>query len=296
MELPPILIIIGSYFGMAGGVWALFDRADKALKGEAKKSISRWLTETNPTAENSKWPGQFISIFDSVFGEKHLSWRCFFRSSIASYIAIIILSLVYVAIRGTESTFFSHTGNFVWSQLLAIFLIGAIINLLPDFVSLLETRYIIQWMSRSKSFLKIFGLLCLDLAVSSLLIIGGFILLACIVFLVSLIFDLSTDSFPEIVFHLVGVFESGLSFKNNDEGNSGIFIYSTFFTSVWVWLYGLSGLVIKTCNKIGQGLNWLKNIFDFENRPLPSLGFVSNLIILFIYLIGFGLFYEGNYL
>lgn len=47
---------------------------------------------------------------------------------------------------------------------------------------------------------------------------------------------------------------------------------------------------------MGRAFQWLKNILDFENKSLPALGFVSNIIILVVYLISFGFFYDGNYL
>ncbi len=97
MELPPIVLIIGSYFATAGGVWALFNRADKAITEETKISISLWLLELGPSEGNPKWPGQFIKIFDAVFGEKHLSWKCFFRSSVASYAASGLKATVFKA-------------------------------------------------------------------------------------------------------------------------------------------------------------------------------------------------------
>lgn len=100
MDWPPIVLIIGSYFAMAGGVWALFDRADKAVTEETKISISMWLLELKPEEGSQKWPGQFIKIFDAVFGEKHLSWKCFFRSCVASYIAITIMFFIYVGVTG----------------------------------------------------------------------------------------------------------------------------------------------------------------------------------------------------
>lgn len=288
MELPPIFIMIGSYFAMAGGVWTLFDRADKAIKDETRKSISRWLTETNPNEENSKWPGQFIKIFDSVFGEKHLSWRCFLRSSVASYIAIFILSLVHLSIRGIGELF-SLNGEFDSFWILSLFSFGAMLNLLPDYVSLLETRYILGWISCSKSFLKTFSLLCLDLSISSLLFIGGLVLLIYIFFLVDPTFTRSIHH--ELASGLTDL-KSGLSFEHY----LGILFYSTFFTSVWIWLYVLSGLTIKIYHKAGRGFKWLNRFLDFKNKPLPALGFMSNLIILFLYLIGFGLFYDGSFL
>ena len=102
MGIPPILLIIGSYFAMVGGVWALFNMADKAIKEETRISISHWLLEPRLTGGVSEWSSHFIRIFDGVFGGKHLSWKCFSRSCIASFIAISIISLIYMGIPEFE--------------------------------------------------------------------------------------------------------------------------------------------------------------------------------------------------
>lgn len=290
MEMPPIVLIIGSYFAIAGGVWALFDRADKALKDEAKDSISQWLLELKPSEGNQKWPGQFIKIFDAVFSEKHLSWKCFFRSCIASYIAITIMLLIYIGID--EGGFFiPSNGQIRWADFVGVYFLGGILNLIPDYVSLLETRLVLRRMKDSKSFLKTFVLLGFDLIISALLI-GGPFLLYFVVF-----FFNYPPVIPEAANYYdasVGVLKSSISFSG-DVGLHGIFIYSTFFTSVWLWLYGLSGFLIKTSQRMGLTFQWLKNILDFESKPLPSLGLVSSFIILFFYIIGFGFFYNGKY-
>lgn len=268
-------------------MWALFDRADKALKDEAKDSISKWLLGLGPSEGNQKWPGQFIQIFDSVFGERHLSWKCFFRSCVASYFAITIMLLVYIGIHGTGE-FVSSTGQINWIFFADIYFAGGMLNLLPDYVSLLETRFVLHRMKSCKPFPKIVIFLCLDLVISSLLIVWSFL-----VFLILI----SPDEIFSAKFNIefADWIINGISFSG-ENGPLGIFIYSTFFTSVWLWLYGLSGFLLKTSQRMGRAFDGLKNILDFENKPLPSLGLVSNFITLFFYIVGFGFFYDGKYL
>ena len=53
MDFPPIVLIIGSYFVMAAGVYALFNRADDALNKSIKQSISDWLLNLNPYGQTT---------------------------------------------------------------------------------------------------------------------------------------------------------------------------------------------------------------------------------------------------
>jgi hypothetical protein len=73
----------------------------------------------------------------------------------------------------------------------------------------------------------------------------------------------------------------------DDEGQLswGIFFYSTYFTSVWVWLYVLSGFVVILGRYLGLGFGFLKRIFDIDNKPIRSLGYVSILLVTVVYLV-----------
>jgi len=54
-----------------------------------------------------------------------------------------------------------------------------------------------------------------------------------------------------------------------------IFLLSTYFTSVWVWLFALSGLTVRAAAYFGMGISRLSSVLDIENKPLRSMGFVS---------------------
>jgi len=49
-------------------------------------------------------------------------------------------------------------------------------------------------------------------------------------------------------------------------------IYSTLFTSVWVWLYAGAGLLLRLLHPVLRSLDVLKQHFDIESRPVYSIG------------------------
>lgn len=59
----------------------------------------------------------------------------------------------------------------------------------------------------------------------------------------------------------------------------GIFFYSTFFTSVWVWLYVVSGFALRMTESIRTNVSRAKAVLDIDDKPLRSIGFVSNILI-----------------
>ena len=76
-----------------------------------------------------------------------------------------------------------------------------------------------------------------------------------------------------------------LSLTGSGDLSFGIFFYSTFFTSAWIWLYALSGLALKTAQHIGLGINCLKNILDIENKPIRSMGIVTIVLVSLLFLV-----------
>src|SRR4051794_10741672 len=83
--------------GVLGGiVLKFFKYVGDALNEKTNKEIARWLRmkhlETGIVAgEAVNWPDTFAKVFDRVFGEKHLSWKCFGRSCIATFVSLVII-------------------------------------------------------------------------------------------------------------------------------------------------------------------------------------------------------------
>ena len=59
--------------------------------------------------------------------------------------------------------------------------------------------------------------------------------------------------------------------------------YTTFFTSVWIWMYALATFVVVLGDRYGGSIwSWLKHFLDFSNRPFSSLGYVACLAVILV--------------
>lgn len=282
MEHFGFIAYIVSWLTVITGVFTLFEKASDSLKEESKIAISQWLMNVGMEGGQPNWPTMFVATFDSVFTKRHLSWTCFWRSSLASFFAVILISLLVNALG--ISTVFQEIISETWLGFFFILLVGAILNLIPDYVSLLETRVVIKLMSKKATFFRILMLLLLDLVATNVI----FFVIAFII-IVNLINLFTRVAWAwETPGGALGAYIQGLTFSGKEK-DLGIFIYSTFFTSIWVWLYAFSGFFVGIISKSKSVLDFFKKHLAIEDRPLRSMAFVIVLIITFGYLVG-GLF------
>ena len=86
----------GTGVAMTLGVLALFWKADDAFSEEFRAALSKKLQHFEVDFEDVHWSTAFMKMFDGIFGEKHLTWRCFIRSSIASFLCFIAASSLII--------------------------------------------------------------------------------------------------------------------------------------------------------------------------------------------------------
>lgn len=286
LSIPPLFAYIASWASVTGGVWALFERAEKVVRDDVRDAISRWLRNLDPGGALANWPAQFAAVFDRVFGERHLSWRCFGRSCVASFVFVAIVTFLWVALRPTLFTAFIQSARFD-KDMFSVLSFVVIVNLIPDYLSLLETRYVIRWMRFSHSTVRVFFLLVFDLAATAVIFLGSlavFLTFFLILGDTGLSIGEIAGALTEFLSTFVGL-ALPLSVAEPGFASPGIPFYSTFFTSVWVWLYALSGLAVKLTQHLGVGLAFLKRVLDIDNKPLRSIGFVSMMLVTLVYLI-----------
>lgn len=115
---------------------------------EVREAASRWLLGLNPAEAVAAWTDAFASGFDRIFGERHLSWTCFRRSCLASLLSVAVVMLVWGALEPREfrRVFDASAGFGVLLVALIFPVLTAGLNFLPDYLSLLETRWAIQRM------------------------------------------------------------------------------------------------------------------------------------------------------
>jgi|HubBroStandDraft_6_1064221.scaffolds.fasta_scaffold345944_2 hypothetical protein len=239
-----------------GVVWGFFKGVESVLTDDTKLEIAIWLVGVKPLGPLVQpWPETFAKLFDRVFGKRHLTWRCFWRSSIASLLSYIGCSFLL-----TSSTLFDMLGQ------LPVVLFVAVV---PDYVSLLKTRRFIGSLERHRSVAIQSIVLFLDF-------LTGLILAAILPVLLTLVFY--------VIF-------GGLRLPSGEGLPKGSFVgimadypvepnmVASFFSSIWLWLYAGSGFLLKLARRFDIGFDWFNRKFDIEKKPLSAIGLVAGAIV-----------------
>ncbi len=215
------------------------------FKPELKSKLTQWL---NGTYEDT-WTAQFGRLFDTVFGEKHFSWQRLYRSAVASVLSVIFLYVLFAHVLGVmgERSF----GALPFWQVL---LLGTAINIIPDYLSLIETRWVLHRFERVRSFPLQIVLLLVDLVFTAAIIFGA-------IYLYALIF---VEGRPPSWVELVALFSP-----------LAVLFYSTFLTSVWAWLNCLSTWFIRLFTKLG-----LRRVLDVKADPVKQIALVGSVFVL----------------
>jgi len=272
------LSLVGLYGAVNGAIWLFFNATEHVLKAPDIKKIAGSLKGIleKETTQNPSWPEGIISLFDSLFIPKkrrenpsHVKpeWRRvrpgFFRSSLASIITVALLSFIYAFLHGPDS-------YIVFKLINRLLFIASVLNVVPDYFSIWETRFILSKIQRCSNVAGRILWLLLDGFFTFLLpfLVIGFIMY---------IFFAGTGE--EIRFALLLSFGLGPG-QMTFEGFLGIFIYSTFLTSVWIWLYMLAGFLIR----LGIGVNVIRSLImrlDLDQKPLSVMGWCLMVVISF---------------
>jgi len=174
-DFAPFAYIAGAV-GIARLVWIGFDRIEKVASYDLRKKIRFWLV--SPTTNWKELLPQSSYLLDKFFGEKHFRWRCIWRSSLISFISFLIMGcwISDIHVHAYNLYFDENIPNeyyggveFVMSLMLAFLLLSG--NLMVDFFSLLETRWILSFINPSTPISRIFGFLVVDFLGSGLILL-----------------------------------------------------------------------------------------------------------------------------
>ena len=162
-------------------------------------------------------------------------------------------------------------------------------SVLPSYLSLLKTRHVIRSLSASRSTKRVVLLLVVDL-VSTVLIVTGYLWFFMWVFIPQAQEHLLNDLYaPWNVLRRLpfAIFHQGIV----DEGRRvwvpvGVFLYSAFFSSVWVWIGAISSLLVKGGQYLGLRVGRLRMVFNISNKPFSSIGYAGMVITTALFLVG----------
>ncbi|MEM1131005.1 MAG: sel1 repeat family protein [Pseudomonadota bacterium] len=235
----------------AGSLYWLMRFAGGHFNDDAKAALSLWLQGDY----RETWSAQFCRLFDAFFTERHLSFKCFWRSSLFSIAAVIGLYFLLDRVLGVLD--FRAGGRIELWQALAI---GVAVNIIPDYLSLYETRWLLGRFARVRSVPGQLGILALDAVFTGAIIWGGITA-----------FQFARGDAPVPLPEMLFLFSI-----------YAIFFYSTFATSVWAWLYCLSSWLMRGVSGMG-----LHRVLAVEERPVQQLALVTS-VAAFVVLLAIG--------
>lgn len=280
-----ILAYFSAWGAILTGIWLLFSKAEDLAKTKTKTDIASWLKNSDLEEKLANWPTTFASIFDGIFGEKHFSWRRFSRSCVATCASALILTLLWWVVdsEGFIACFTVNETTHVTLDIITMLFLLFALNLIPDYFSLFETRWILRRLEKTKSSMIILGYLIMDFVATASIFIIGYVLVCIMFFPVNIMgtdYGLNPLDSPRFLY-------DGIAMRSVSSGyiTLGIFFYSTFFTSIWIYMYVISGMVVKVGVYLKFSVGFLGKFFNIDDEPIRFMGYVCMVIASLIFLI-----------
>jgi len=293
---------LGSVVAILGLIAGLFSLLDKISTEAVKKQVKEWLVSFWVQADDAKiqinndWSDVFISSFDTFFGKELFSWRRVKGSWAISTVTIIVLTVVWWILRPEQfASLLDKTGKDINGLFAGVLVTAYILNLIPDYFSAIQTRLLMGLVARTKSLVYRAVLLLVDILATGLLFYTFFFVF--LYFFLEIygvtkeirnVWDALKYSNPQDTFNFL--IEYGPSLTSHKLGNPsiGIFLYSTYFSTVWLFglfLVSLSLFQVKfifTLNK--QLLMLVAEKVSETDKPFTVIGsFIAFLgVIIFI--------------
>ena len=255
---------IVSFFSLCISFGFLIDRL---LPEESKNYVAAGLKRTFSQVGRDNFARLFIIIFDRLFDPNGIGRPRFWRSAIVSCLALTFVGLYQHRLIGEPGSSIVEFLRLDTLTAVIILLPFAIpINLIGDYFSLWETRFLIGYMASVGTMKKQFVFLALDLLVTTIIFIVTFIFghLLALVFLALVLDDWNHSDYGMIsawVYESVDLlslifFDYGLTFSSGDKFTNimAVFFATTLVTSIWIWVFMIGVVAWRILWGIGARL------------------------------------------
>jgi hypothetical protein len=285
---------------VVGFVVALFFFGDRLLASDRKRELGGWLIAELPAdARVDALPKAFIEWFDQLFATRtvrvlgaQLRLPSFWRSALASFLALVAACVVWFANKGA----FSQPPTAGTNLGLLLLLYGGatvVTNIIPDYLSLVESRFVLGKMSETRSVLGKLAWLIVDAIATGAIVFGflwgsAYLLLPLVpedsLYAVGCLTREAVDFDQMLDIAIAGLtFSTPPGTLNYDV--SGVYIFSSFFTSFWVWLYLGSSLLVRLAQLVPGLRGLLRRACRVQDYPLRVLSVVSGVVALGLFLL-----------
>jgi len=276
MQIPSWINYLAAYLTIASGIYAAFNASEGLLRSETKQRIGAWLGRPDRSKQifDKEWTASFIEFFDTLFVPEHRrGWSYplpgFCRSAVISILFIVILTFTLSLL--SENIY--NDLNSLEEVLLTI-LLGCAVNSFLDYLSIIETRLVLERMKISK---RPYFWIIFDAFIT-------FILPYTSLYIVASYFSSDNVAIPIFLDYLEFIF-----IIENEHNPFAIFIYSTFLTSIWIWLYTIANALMH----FGKHIESFQRLLDrhtlLEEKPLSVMGWllIGTMTVLFSGYVGF---------
>jgi hypothetical protein len=272
----PVWTALVAATGVSAGIAKGFEWFDAALNDDSRFKLSLWLVNVPGDEQIDAWAMAFPNLIDRVFGPKALSLKFFARSCIASTIAVTLVGTVFCIHHKGYSWFLSQGGfEKPIENALTLGLAILAVNCIPDYFSVLITRFVVRLMSKRATALRVVSLLILDtLLTGSLAFLSVVVWAICVeVVFAGLVFGMHYTS-------IIGAIRKATDVSNllGSDSVFQVLIVASFFTSIWVWLYVLSSVAIRILHKVRFVWDRIIRILDIEKKPMQAIGRVAGVM------------------
>ena len=272
------------------GLVCLFGLAALADKMMTEEAVLAWRERTRElrdrveqmdvdaaTAAANEW---FVGLFDAIYDARFWSLRRFVRSALSSVLALAVITLLL----GWQETIFSLAAEVGRTRYMAGLVFIAIIafgsNVLADYISLQETRWVL---GRSRAGSGVGYILCwivIDLFATAIVFMVLFVISWVMFFMVT---SADIEVVDMLLFLLGGVF--GMADGVFDRAFGLPFFLTTFFTSA-LWIsYVISALGVRALRRNSRVLRAVLGTIAESRAPArATAGFLAGFLAL-----GYGL-------
>jgi hypothetical protein len=253
---------------------------EKGMRKEALQDIAGFINRTS-IVPDAQIVAEFVyREFRLIFGERHFSLRCAWRSVIASCIVVCgLFILMNIVDRGEDRQFISFAANINTRRILAIFATIISFSFIPDYFSLLKGRALLKRMAMRPTIRKMLTISVVDL-VASMFIYFGFLICTTLIMVLITINDSSTQTNDYSIQEVFATLFLSNSSSMEDHKTTVDFIsliiavtaVGTVVTSLWTALTMLSCVMIKAISSVNILLRVMRWMFDVEAHPVGVLG------------------------
>lgn len=278
-----ILIVFATIVAVSEGL-------ERASSAQAKKDFASYLRSTDFSALSVRLPKAIEELFERLFGKRHFSALCIFRSATFSLAAIVfLLALGFL----THYSYFQTMPAFVAGHPgFRIKYFGYIMwSLVPDYFNLYKTRLIIYWTTRHNlPIVVLIAILVLDVGVSYLVFASLYFFFECLNMGYQLVTlgAINVWRLPSTVFWIFknNVLDElitkpstlGMIMRGPVANEVAVLFYAGLLPSIWLWLYTAATMVTRIVTRAKGLIKSVVYFLDVEEHPIRSVGLVAGVL------------------